>query len=62
MLNLLTGTTQTPIMGKEIKDEPQDNFEEDEIEFNPCDNCDCLDACREFGCAIQSGVRRPVEF
>lgn len=36
--------------------------EDDEIEFNPCDNCDLPDACADFGCAIQQGIRRPIEF
>lgn len=27
--------------------------------FICCDNCDLLDACADFGCAIKTGVRIP---
>jgi protein gp37 len=31
---------------------------DDEIDFQPCDNCDLPDACEDFGCAIKNGVRK----
>ncbi len=35
---------------------------EDEDEFCFCDNCDLPDACEDFGCAIQQGIRRAPDF
>jgi hypothetical protein len=40
----------------ELEDE---DLIEDEIEFNPCDDCDNHDACDDFGCAIKQGLREP---
>lgn len=38
----------------------QDEIEDDEIEFEPCDECDLPDACCDFGCAIQQYIKRPI--
>lgn len=34
------------------------DFEDDEDNFQPCDECDLPDACCDFGCAIKQGIRR----
>jgi hypothetical protein len=36
----------------------EEDFEEDDIEFYPCDNCDLPNACEDFGCAIKTGVKK----
>lgn len=46
-------------MDKEQKrDEREQDFDGEENNFNPCDNCDQPDACEDFGCAIKTGVRQ----
>lgn len=37
---------------------PDDNFEDDEINFECCSSCDLPDACADFGCAIKNGIRQ----
>jgi hypothetical protein len=32
---------------------------DDENNFEPCSDCDQPDACFDFGCAIENGIRRP---
>lgn len=39
---------------------PEPEFEDDEPEFNPCEECDGHPACEDFGCAIKLGLRRMV--
>lgn len=47
----------------EITAEDDFYFDEDgDPEFQECDNCDLPDACCDFGCAIKSGIRKPVEW
>lgn len=36
----------------------EDSYWEDEDNFQCCDNCDLPDACSDYGCAIQQGLRR----
>jgi len=38
-------------------DEGED-FDEDEIHFEECGDCDCPDACMDFGCAVKQGIRQ----
>lgn len=39
-------------------DDEHDDEHDDENDFQPCANCDLPDACDDFGCAIESGVRK----
>jgi len=39
-------------------DDEEDSMWEDEDNFHCCDNCDLPDACSDFGCAIQQGLRK----
>lgn len=32
--------------------------DENEIDFDPCADCDLPDACADFGCAIRGGVKK----
>lgn len=35
----------------------------DDDNFQPCDNCDLPDACKDYGCAIKNGIRKhPLDF
>lgn len=34
----------------------EDDYDDDEDSFEPCDNCDLPDACAVFGCAIRQGL------
>lgn len=43
-------------------DDEEDSYLEDEDNFQCCDNCDLPDACRDYGCAIQQGLRRNEGF
>lgn len=43
-------------------DEEEDSMWEDEDNFQCCDNCDLPDACSDFGCAIQQGLRKDVSW
>ncbi|RYF85793.1 MAG: hypothetical protein EOO03_12760 [Chitinophagaceae bacterium] len=40
-------------------EEPQ--FDEHEVEFNACPNCDGHPACEDFGCAIEHGLGHMVQ-
>jgi hypothetical protein len=42
--------------------EYDDVFDDDDDSWQPCDNCDLPDACADFGCAIEKGIRRPDGF
>lgn len=33
-----------------------DEWDDEEDDFEPCSDCDGHDACRDFGCAIKSGL------
>lgn len=44
---------------KEIGDIDDSWFED--LEFIPCDKCDGHDACADFGCAIEAGLRHLVK-
>lgn len=35
-----------------------EDFNDEEIEFIPCSECDGHPACEDFGCAIEAGLRR----
>lgn len=53
------------VFGMEDDATAEDDFyfdEDGDPDFQPCDNCDLPDACRDFGCAIKSGIRKPVEW
>jgi hypothetical protein len=43
-------------------DVEEDSYWEDEDNFQCCDNCDLPDACSDYGCAIQQGLRRNEVF
>ncbi len=43
---------------KEHAEPMDDEDNEEEIDFYPCDNCDLPDACEDFGCAIKSGIKK----
>jgi hypothetical protein len=43
-------------------DDEEDSYRDDEDNFQCCDNCDLPDACCDFGCAIQQGLRRDEDF
>jgi len=40
----------------------EDEEEEEEDNWQPCDECDLPDACADFGCAIQKGLREPSQW
>jgi len=37
--------------------EPVENWDNEEDNWDPCDNCDLPDACADFGCAIKQGLK-----
>lgn len=39
---------------------PED-YNDDELEFEPCDRCDGHPACEDFGCAFALGLGRMVK-
>lgn len=39
-----------------------DDIDEDDDNWQPCDDCDLPDACCDFGCAIEAGLRSPNLF
>lgn len=39
-----------------------EEYEDDEDNFNHCCDCDLPDACSDFGCAIEQGIKRKPEF
>jgi|CXWL01.1.fsa_nt_gi hypothetical protein len=43
-----------------IVDDPfeDESAPDDDDNFEPCDRCDLPDACRDFGCAIKSGIKK----
>lgn len=41
--------------------EPDDDFDEDENEFHPCELCDGHPACEDFGCAFELGLGHLVK-
>lgn len=43
-------------------DDEEDSYWEDEDNFQCCDNCDLSDACSDYGCTIQQGLRRDEGF
>lgn len=41
---------------------PHDTDDENEDDnWQPCADCDLPDACADFGCAIESGIRKPPQ-
>lgn len=54
--------TESQIEHQIEMDEEEDSMWEDEDNFQCCDNCDLPDACSDFGCAIQQGIRNNVEW
>ncbi len=44
---------------QERKREMEESEQEDN--WRPCDNCDLPDACEDFGCAIENGVRKQTQ-
>lgn len=47
---------------KKIPEEPDDNFNDDDDNWQPCDDCDLPDACADFGCAIRAGIKKPKDW
>lgn len=43
-------------------DDEEDAMWEGEDNFQHCDNCDLPDACSDFGCAIQQGLRKDARW
>jgi len=33
-------------------------LDEDESDFQPCDKCDLPDSCADFGCAVKQGIKQ----
>lgn len=50
--------TQSEIETIKEAEQDEDFFWEDEDSFQCCDNCDLPDACCDFGCAIQQGLKK----
>lgn len=45
------------------RDEIKGEFDDDDYDsWQPCDDCDLPDACQDFGCAINSGIRQPKDW
>lgn len=44
-----------------IVDEIGAEFDWDEDNFQPCSKCDGHDACRDFGCAVELGLRHMIK-
>jgi hypothetical protein len=49
--------TEGQIQEQIDKDEDEDLMWEDDEDFDLCSECDLPDACSDFGCAIQSGLK-----
>lgn len=41
--------------------DPEDFWDEEAIEFSPCDRCDGHPACEDFGCAYALGLGKMVK-
>lgn len=54
--------TDSEIESQIEMDEDEDSMWEDEDNFQCCDNCDLPDACSDFGCAIQAGLRKDASW
>ena len=54
--------TEAQIAHQIEMDDEEDSYWEDEDNFQCCDNCDLPDACCDFGCAIQQGLREDEGF
>jgi hypothetical protein len=49
--------TESQIEEQIEKDKEEDSLWEDEDNFQCCANCDLPDACFDFGCAVEQGLK-----
>ncbi len=63
-ISLLSQTEHRQLLDKKIYGKKLRNIhelqedDEDFVGFYPCEDCDLPDACRDFDCAIKTGVRK----